>query len=235
MSYPSLPPMPTVAEHFRASLRSAQVVDSPYRHWKMQNVLPVDICTGIMTLPIAPPAIPDRDGTRDTYNASRTFFSPDLRRHFPVVAVLCDALQDHSVASALYATFDLRAAEAHLRIEYIQDTDGAWLEPHRDIPDKLFSMVVYLCTGPEAKDWGTDIYDDDRRWIGRAAAEFNSAVTFKAGPNTWHGFDKRPIRGVRRLLEINYVMNWRDRNQLAFPDDPVSRPAAHAHTPHVIA
>jgi hypothetical protein len=82
-------------------------------------------------------------------------------------------------------------------------------------------MVVYLCTGPEAKDWGTDIYDADRKWIGRAAAEFNTAVTFIAGPNTWHGFDKRPIRGVRRLLEINYVKNWRDRNQLALPDQPI--------------
>ncbi|MFZ0692784.1 MAG: 2OG-Fe(II) oxygenase, partial [Alphaproteobacteria bacterium] len=32
----------------------------------------------------------------------------------------------------------------------------------------------------------------------------------------------RPIDGVRRLLEINYVSpSWRDRNQLAFPDQPI--------------
>ena len=83
-------------------------------------------------------------------------------------------------------------------------------------------MVIYLCTGPDAKDWGTDIYDPERRWVGRASAEFNSAVIFIAGPQHWHGFDPRPIDGVRRLMEINYVRDWRDRDQLAFPDRPIA-------------
>jgi hypothetical protein len=108
-------------------------------------------------------------------------------------------------------------------MEYIQDTDGTWLEPHRDIPEKLFSMVVYLFTGPDAKDWGTDIYDSERRWVGRSSGEFNSGVIFVPGPDTWHGFDPRPIIGVRRLMEINYVRpSWRSRDQLAFPDRPIS-------------
>jgi len=43
------------------------------------------------------------------------------------------------------------------------------------------------------------------------------------GPNTWHGFERRPIVGVRRLMEINYVRpTWRDRDQLAFPDRPIA-------------
>lgn len=222
MSYPSLPTPADVAAHFLASLRKSRRVDMPYRHWKMENVLPVDMCTGILTLPIAPPTIRDRDGTRDTYNASRAFFTPTLRNDFPACAVLVEALQQCAVARQLAETFAIRPAGSFLRIEYIQDTDGAWLEPHRDIPDKLFSMVVYLCTGPEARDWGTDIYDMDRKWLGRAAADFNTAVTFIAGPDTWHGFDKRPIKGVRRLLEINYVRNWRDTAQLACPDRHIS-------------
>lgn len=222
MSYPPLPTAGEVADHFLRSLRAAQREEKPYRHWKMTDVLPTDMCTGLLTLPIAPPTIYDRDGTRDTYNQSRAFITPELRRDFPACQVLADALQRADVARQLAETFEIVAEGSHLRVEYIQDTDGAWLEPHRDIPDKLFSMVVYLCTGPEAKEWGTDIYDDDRKWIGRAAADFNTAVTFKAGPNTWHGFDKRPIKGVRRLLEINYVQKWRDRGQLAFPDRPVS-------------
>jgi len=222
MTYPKLPAASEVSAHFLRSLRAAVRVESPYRHWKMSDVFPVDMCTGILTLPVAPPTIYDRDGTRDTYNESRAFFTPELRRDFPACEVLCSALQQPEVARQLADTFNLTAPTGYLRIEYIQDTDGAWLEPHRDIPDKLFSMVVYLCTGPEAKDWGTDIYDDDRKWIGRAAADFNTAVTFIAGPNTWHGFDKRPIKGVRRLLEINYVKNWRDMGQLSYPDQPVA-------------
>ena len=120
-------------------------------------------------------------------------------------------------------TCDIPVAGSYLRMEYMQDIDGAWLEPHRDIPEKLFSMVVYLFTGPDAEEWGTDIYDADVRWVGRSAGEFNSGVIFVPGPATWHGFDPRPIVGVRRLMEINYVRaDWRDREQLAFPDRPIS-------------
>ena len=83
-------------------------------------------------------------------------------------------------------------------------------------------MVIYLCTGPDAAEWGTDIYDAERRRVGRSSAEFDTAVIFIPGANTWHGFEPRPIEGVRRLMEINYVRpEWRDREQLAFPDRPI--------------
>lgn len=222
MTYPPLPTAPAVAEYFCHALQMADRDEQPYLHWKLADVLPQDMCTGILTLPIVPPALGETDGTRDSYNDARGFFTPELREQFPACAVLADALQRPEVAWQFAKTTGIDVEGSFLRIEYIQDTDGAWLEPHRDIPDKLFSMVVYLCTGPEAKTWGTDIYDAGRNWVGRASAEFNSAVIFIPGDNTWHGFDKRPIRGVRRLMEINYVQNWRDRNQLAFPDRPVT-------------
>jgi hypothetical protein len=127
------------------------------------------------------------------------------------------------VARTMAETCDIPAAGSFLRMEYIQDIDGAWLEPHRDIPEKLFSMVIYLFTGPDARDWGTDIYDAERRWVGRSPGEFNSGVIFVPGPNTWHGFNPRPIVGVRRLMEINYVRaDWRDRGQLADPRRPIA-------------
>ncbi len=107
-------------------------------------------------------------------------------------------------------------------MEYIQDVDGAWLEPHHDIPEKLFSMVIYLCLGPDAADWGTDIYDSNKKLVGSASAEFDSCVIFIPGENTWHGFEPRRIVGVRRLMEINYVRpSWRSVEQLAFPDRPI--------------
>ncbi|MEX0697239.1 MAG: 2OG-Fe(II) oxygenase [Dongiaceae bacterium] len=163
------------------------------------------------------------DGTRNTYNSQRTFITPLLRSKFPTCATLADALQRPDVARLMADTCSIDVVGSYLRMEYIQDTDGAWLEPHRDIPDKLFSMVVYLCTGPDAKDWGTDIFDAERRWVARSSAEFNSGVIFVPGPATWHGFDPRPIVGVRRLMEINYVRpNWRDREQLTFPDRPIT-------------
>ena len=218
-----MPALNVVAEHFCGALSASRCEHQPYRHWRLNDVLPESLAAAILMLPIAPPFVGDCRGVRDVDNNKRTFFTPLLRSRFPACEVLASALQEPLVARQLAGTLGFRSDEAYLRLEYIQDTDGAWLEPHRDIPEKLFSMVLYLCTGPEASAWGTDIYDSERRWVGRSSAEFNSAVIFVPGPDTWHGFEPRPIVGVRRLLEINYVRpDWRDRDQLAFPDRPIS-------------
>lgn len=223
MTYPPLPTAAEVADQFIGSVRRAQREEQPYRHWRLAEVFPERLCTGILTLPIAPPVLGRTDGTRASYNSQRTFITPALCAKFPACAVLAEALQQAAVARVMAETCGIRVAGSFLRMEYMQDLDGAWLEPHRDIPEKLFSMVVYLFTGPDAKDWGTDIYDAERRWVGRSAGTFNSGVIFVPGPATWHGFDPRPIVGVRRLMEINYVdPSWRDREQLTFPDRPIS-------------
>lgn len=223
MTFPKIPEAAEVAGHFGRSLSAAQCDESPYRHWQLYDVLPESLAAAVLILPIVPPFIADCGGVRDLNNGKRTFFTPELQTQFPACAVFAQAMQRPEIARLFARTCDIDVAGSYLRMEYIQDTDGAWLEPHRDIPEKLFSMVLYLCTGPEAKDWGTDIYDMNRRWVGRSSAEFNSAVIFVAGPDTWHGFDPRPIKGVRRLMEINYVHpSWRDRDQLSFPDRPIT-------------
>ena len=222
MPYPPVPAVDDIARHFMQAVRVSERGDSPYRHWKLRNVLPVELCTGILTLPIAPPVLGRTDGTRNTYNKSRCFITPELRRKFPTCEALAQALQRPDVAALMAETCNIPANGSYLRMEYIQDLDGAWLEPHRDIKEKLFSMVIYLCLGPDAADWGTDIYDAEKRWVGRSSGEFNSGVIFVPGPATWHGFDPRPIVGVRRLMEINYVTpDWRDRGQLAMPETTI--------------
>lgn len=223
MTYP--PPIEAgeIARHFIAAVRRSERAEAPYRHWKLRDVFPEALCTGILTMPIVPPALGRTDGTRASYNDRRCFVTPRLRENFPACEALAVALQRPDVARTMAETCDIPAAGSFLRMEYIQDIDGAWLEPHRDIPEKLFSMVIYLFTGPDARDWGTDIYDAERRWVGRSSGEFNSGVIFVPGPNTWHGFDPRPIVGVRRLMEINYVRaDWRDRDQLAAPRRPIA-------------
>jgi len=170
-----------------------------------------------------PPLLGHTDGTRGSYNDKRVFLNPLLREKFPAVQAICAALQRQDVARVLAQTLNIDVVGGYLRAEYMQDIDGMWLEPHRDIPEKLFSMVIYLFTGPDAAEWGTDIYDAEQGWVDRSLPDFNTGAVFVAGPNTWHGFDKRPITGVRRLLEINYVRaDWRARDQLAFPNQPIT-------------
>ena len=222
MDYPFVPQPEAIAKQFIKALRGAKRDENPYLRWYVKEAFPEALCTAILVLPIAPPLLGKTDGTRGNYNDKRTFFTPGLRAQFPVCENLAQALQRPDVARQFEETCGIVADGTFLRLEYMQDLDGMWLEPHRDIPEKVFSMVIYLCTGPYAKDWGTDIYDDQKKWLKRSSPDFDSAVIFKAGPNTWHGFEPRPINGVRRLMEINYVRNWRGRDQLAFPDKPIS-------------
>ncbi len=47
-------------------------------------------------------------------------------------------------------------------------------------------------------------------------------MIFVPGSDTWHGFEKRPIAGVRRSVILNYVTDeWRAREQLSYPEAPV--------------
>ena len=111
----------------------------------------------------------------------------------------------------------------YLRIEFAQDIDGFWLEPHSDLGVKVFTMLLYLSKDPSHQDLGTDIYDANKKRVGRSPFTPNAAMIFVPADNTFHGFEKRPIKGVRTSLIINYVTNeWRAREQLAFPDQPIA-------------
>ena len=117
----------------------------------------------------------------------------------------------------------LRSRDTYVRVEYAQDIDGFWLKPHTDIGVKMFTMLIYMSDDPRHADLGTDIYADENTHVGRSPFEPNAAMIFVPSKNTWHGFEKRPIHGVRRSIIVNYVTNdWRAREQLAFPQTPVS-------------
>jgi hypothetical protein len=217
------PGVDKIARHFRRALIDCVRADAPYRHWKLVDVLPEDLCVGLISLPIAPLIINDCKGVRDVDNSLRTFVTPWLRARHEALDRFAEAMQRPDVAALAAKTCGFEAEGSYLRMEYIQDIDGAWLEPHHDVPQKLMSMVIYLTTGPDAAEWGTDIYDADRKWWGRSSSAFNSAAIFIPGANTWHGFEKRKLIGIRRLFEINYVHpSWRDKDQLSYPDRPVT-------------
>jgi hypothetical protein len=100
------------------------------------------------------------------------------------------------------------------------DQDGFWLEPHTDLGVKKFTCLIYLSQGHE--ELGTDIYWDPSRHFGVSPFIPNSAMIFVPSDKTWHGFEKRPIKGVRKSVILNYVtQDWRAREQLSFSDTPV--------------
>jgi hypothetical protein len=162
-------------------------------------------------------------GTREAHNPDRVYFAGENLQTFASARATVEAFQDPEVVGLLENAFGGPLAGTYLRIEYAQDTDGFWLKPHTDIGVKMFTMLIYMSDDPRHADLGTDIYADAETHAGRSPFEPNSAMIFVPSKSTWHGFEKRPIHGVRRSIIVNYVTNeWRAREQLAFPETPVT-------------
>jgi hypothetical protein len=211
-----------VSDRFGHSVADAQQVEAPFRHWLVDEVLPGTACDAIRALPFNPPQIVDTLGKRETHNSTRLFFSAENRARFPVCAAVAEALQQGALVDQLEALCDVSLKDRFLRIEYCQDTDGFWLEPHTDIGAKVFTMLVYLSTDEGSAEWGTDLFDENLELVMTAPFRANCGLIFIPGKNTWHGFHRRPIAGVRRSIIINYVKDeWRARHELAYPDRPV--------------
>lgn len=204
------------------TFRTAEQRESPYRHWRLKNLMPLDVARAVSQLPFTPPDIEDTGGRRETHNELRRFFDQDAIANFDSCAAVANALQSPEVIAAIEARCGLDLEGTYLRIEYAMDTKGFWLEPHTDLGVKKFTMLVYVSEDPEHENWGTDIYFDRDHHAEQVPATFNTAMIFVPSNNTWHGFEPRKINGVRRTLIVNFVTNeWRNRHELAFPEQPI--------------
>ncbi len=208
------------------SFESAQVGQVPYRHWLLSKCLPEDCIDAINDLPIEAPDLNGLSGKRELHNATRSYFDVETQNAYPVTKAFAEAFQDRTVTDGVRDTFGAHLDNTYLRIEYALDIDGFWLEPHTDLGVKMFTMLLYTSRDAAHADLGTDIYDTDKTRVGRSPFEANSAFTFVPSDITFHGFQKRHIEGVRKSIIINYVTKeWRAREQLAFPDQPITAPA----------
>ncbi|MBV1707570.1 MAG: 2OG-Fe(II) oxygenase [Hyphomicrobiales bacterium] len=206
------------ADHVMACIGRAQHCDAPFDYWLLDDVLPMASIDAIADLPFAPPDAPLFDGRRESNNSTRVYFNPEQQARFAVCRDVVAAFRDPAIIAALTRLTGSDVAKGHLRIEYCQDVDGFWLEPHLDISVKLFTMLVYLSGDPALRDAGTDIYDStpEHRLVTSAPYEKNKGLIFIPGSNSWHGFSRRPIRGLRKSIIINYVTPaWQSRYELA--------------------
>lgn len=190
----------------------------PFDYWLLKNPLPDSTCEAIANLPVEPPTGAMFDGRREANNATRIYFSPEMQARHAVCREVADTFRNETIKAEIAATTGARIADVRLRFEYCLDTDGFWLEPHVDIAVKRFTMLIYLSHDPQLRDAGTDVYDasPEHKLVARAPYEFNTGLIFVPGEDTWHGFAKRPIRGLRKSIIINYVApEWRAVEELA--------------------
>lgn len=212
-----------IARNFLNSVETSSKSDSPYPHWFLSECLPDDAVSDALDLPFPAPSLDGVSGKRELHNATRRYFDAEKRGQYPVVAAISDAFQSESVTDHIADYFGTDLAGSYLRIEFAQDTNGFWLEPHTDLGVKLFTMLLYMSPDEDHRDLGTDIYGADKQWVARSPFNSNAAMVFVPSNITFHGFEARPISGVRKSVIINYVTDeWRAREQLAFPDRPIA-------------
>ena len=206
------------AASFLACLKSARHENWPFDYWLLENPLPEGYCDAIADLPFAPPTDAVFDGKREANNTQRIYFTPENQAKFAICRDVAAGFQDPSVRKNIEDVTGADLSDSHLRIEYCQDNEGFWLEPHTDISVKKFTMLVYLSDDPSLAEAGTSILEGppDFKYVGSAPYGKNKGVIFIPADNTWHGVRRQAIKGIRKSIIINYVTSdWRDTWELS--------------------
>jgi hypothetical protein len=205
-----------------ATFARAEPDETPYRHWIVTEVFPEGLSQRLRGLPFTAPELNGVSGKRELHNDQRHYFDATNNARFEACAAVAEAFQSVEVASAIEKATGADLSGSYVRLEYAQDSDGFWLQPHTDLGVKRFTMLIYLADGAGQAELGTDIYADPDTWAKCSDFIDNSALVFVPADNTWHGLERRPIAGVRTSVIMNYVTDaWRERGQLAYPATPV--------------
>ena len=211
-------------DSFARSIGAARRSEEPYRHWNLTSVLPAAVADELATLPFPVPDLGGVSGKRELHNATRQYFDAGNNAKHRVCRAVADLFQAPRTVRLIEDGLGCPVTGTYVRVEYAQDTDGFWLEPHTDLGVKKFTMLYYLSNDAGHDALGTDIYWSKERHWGRSPFARNAALIFIPSTDTWHGFEKRPIPGIRKSIIINYVTTeWRAREQLAYPETPVAR------------
>ena len=211
-----------IEQSVEKALQSAELFDEPYQHWTLNNLFPTDIANMLPAIEFPVADLGGVSGKRELHNDTRHYVDLQNRERFPSFSLIADAFQATSMARTIEKFTGANLDGTYLRIEYAQDVDGFWLEPHTDLGVKRLTVLIYLASDTDNNDLGTDIFDRTKKHFKRAPFDHNAAMMFVPSDNTYHGFKKRAFNGVRKSLILNYVTeDWRDREQLAFPDQTV--------------
>lgn len=202
---------PAITKSVVDALSNAKECDYPFRHWEVEHILPKALTDQILDIELPKPQNFTYDGTRasDSKNCPggtpprRMFVNKDTKDQYPFMQDLVDSFMSDAVLKVVAEKYDVPVRDLYLRIEYINDFDGFFLEPHKDIVEKRFTLFFYLGDGPE--NMGTDFYDSDLKLAKTAKYGYNRGYIFLPGDDTWHGLERKHIPDRRISMLINYV------------------------------
>jgi len=184
---------------------------NPFKHWELNNCLDVDSLNEISysTIPNGERAY---DGTRAADHSGegldgklRLFITNKNSHLFPNLTKIMNYLQNREVAKRMAHILKKDLSSSFVRLEIIGDKKGFWLKPHKDISEKLMTMMIWANPYDESEKLGTDLYDDDFKLIKTIKYKHNCGYFFSSGEDTWHGLELKEIKKERRCIQINYV------------------------------
>ena len=183
----------------------------PFNHWEFHN------CLDDMTLEeIIDATIPGGerayDGTRAADHTGqgvdgklRLFVTKENFKEFPYLKKLINNLQSKNYYQKISEFLKKDLSNSFVRLEIIADKIGFWLQPHKDIPEKLMTMMIWVNSYNESENLGTDLYNDNFELVKTLKYKHNNGYFFSSGQDTWHGLEKKEIIKERRSVQINYV------------------------------
>ena len=193
------------------NLENLTHADFPFNHWVFSNCLEEGALDEISYSNI-PSGDRMYDGTRAADHTGqgvdgklRLFITKNNCQNFPYLTKLIQSLQSIEIVNKISKIIDKDLSNSYVRLEVIGDKKGFWLKPHKDISEKLMTMMVWANPYNEASNLGTDLYDKNFKLVKTIEYVHNNGYFFSSGDDTWHGLELKEIQKERRCIQINYV------------------------------
>ena len=185
--------------------------NNPFKHWEILNCLNNE-CLNEISFTQIPNGNRAYDGTRAADHTGegidgklRLFITEQNSIHFPNLTKIINDLQSVDMVKKISDILNKDLSSAFVRLEIIGDKKGFWLKPHKDISEKLMTMMIWANPYNESDNLGTDLYDNKHNIVKTIKYKHNNGYFFSSGDDTWHGLEKKEILKERRCIQINYV------------------------------
>ena len=183
----------------------------PFNHWEFNNCLDIQTIDEIVNA-MVPKGNRAYDGTRAADHTGkgidgklRLFITKDNSNYFPNLTKVINNLQSKIIYTKISELIKKDLSNSFVRLEIIGDKKGFWLKPHKDIAEKLMTMMIWTNPYSESENLGTDLYDKNYKLIKTIKYNHNNGYFFSSGKDTWHGLEQKEIKKERRCVQINYV------------------------------
>ena len=185
--------------------------DFPFKHWEFSECLDEETLNEISFSKV-PTGLRAYDGTRAADHTGdgidgklRLFITKENSNNFPHLTKIINNLQSNTIVKKISRLINKDLSKSFVRLEIIGDKEGFWLKPHKDISEKLMTMMIWANPYDESSNLGTDLYDKNFKLVKTIEYIHNSGYLFSSGDDTWHGLELKEIKKERRCVQVNYV------------------------------